>query len=296
MDKHYSKDQSSSMPKVAILILNWNGKDRTLNAINSVNELTYANKCVLVVDNGSSDGSEAAVKQQFPELSLLQTGKNLGFGGGCNRGIEYLIKYHQPDYILLVNNDLLMSADSLSQMVTEAISQNLAIVGAAIYEQTDQNPQLMAMGGGNINYFLGISKHVAESPSYITGACMLLKTSMLKHVGLFDEDIFFMYWEDADLCKRALKLGYQLGVAKSSKVYHEESASLGKQNPILIDYFNTSATIFFIKHARFWFFPVFIGVIGRSIKQLARLNIVGAWVAFFSVVKGIKVYYARNKK
>ena len=108
-----------SLPKVAVIILNWNGKEDTLECLASVKKLDYSNYEIVLVDNGSVDDSVDAISKQYPDMTLLQTGENLGYAGGNNVGIRWALE-QGADYILLLNNDTIVAADLLSAFINAA--------------------------------------------------------------------------------------------------------------------------------------------------------------------------------
>lgn len=235
---------------VYVVVLNWNGWQDTIACLVSLQQLNYADFNLLVVDNGSTDSSVAQIKRALPEVELLQTGVNLGFGGGCNAGIK-LAMSRGADYVWLLNSDATVDPGALSAMVRVA-EQNLAVgaVGSVLYE-ADQPDQRQLWGGGTVNLWLGRSKHrLLPGPlDYISGASALLRCSALDEIGSFDQSIFFMYWEDTDLSFRLRHAGWLLAVAEDSRVWHKQSASLGKRSPVLDEYFVQSAVRFFGRYA-----------------------------------------------
>ncbi len=238
------------MKRVAIVVLNWNGWQDTLACVASLQRLTYGNFEILVVDNGSTDGSVAQIQDAFPTVALLQTGANLGFGGGCNVGIRHALA-QGADYVWLINSDATVDPAALTALVQVADSNPaLGSVGSVLYE-VDQPGQVQLWGGGRVNLWLGRSEHcVAPGPiSFISGASLLLRRVALEQVGLFDEALFFMYWEDTDLGFRLAHAGWQLAVAEESKVWHKQSASLGLGNPLLDEYATRSCVRFLRRHA-----------------------------------------------
>lgn len=238
------------MKPVAIIVLNWNGWEDTVACLHSLMLQGYPGARLMVVDNGSTDGSEERIRQAFPMLEVLQTHHNLGFGGGCNVGIRHALKTG-VEYIWLINSDARAAPDALAALVEHAEANPRAgLVGSVIYEMgSDQRVQLW--GGGIVNLLTGSSRH-RRSPGdidFVSGASMLLRRDFLEQVGPFDEAAFFMYWEDTDLGFRARKAGWQLAVATRSQVWHKQSASLGRQSPKLDEYFTRSGSRFFNRHA-----------------------------------------------
>lgn len=238
------------MKRVAIVVLNWNGWQDTIACVASLKALTYGNFEVLVVDNGSTDDSVAEIRSAFPDVTLLLSGANLGFGGGCNVGICHALA-RGADYVWLINSDATVDPQALTSLVHVADSNPaLGSVGSVLYE-ADQPGQVQLWGGGRVNLWLGRSNHcVVPGPiSFISGASLLLRRAALEQVGLFDEALFFMYWEDTDLGFRLANAGWRLAVAENSRVWHKQSASLGLGNPLLDEYATRSCVRFLRRHA-----------------------------------------------
>src|SRR5438477_5017358 len=110
---------TSTEPKVALVILNWNGRDDVLNCVSTLPRLRYRNYEATVVDNASSDGSVEALHTRFPQQRILRMEKNLGFCGGNNRGIADAVA-RGAEYVLLLNNDTEMHPDLIGALVQVA--------------------------------------------------------------------------------------------------------------------------------------------------------------------------------
>jgi len=238
------------MERVCIVVLNWNGWRDALACVASLQRLEYTDCSVLVVDNGSTDGSVGELRRALPELAILETGSNLGFGGGCNAGLR-LAMAGGADYVWLVNSDAMVDPGALSALVQMADENaNVGAVGSVVMEADDPS-RLQLWGGGRINLWLGRSTHcLAVGPiDFVSGASMLLRCRALEQVGLFDDKSFFMYWEDTDLGFRLRKAGWHLSVAEGSRIYHKQSASLGAGSPLLDEYATRSCVRFLRRHA-----------------------------------------------
>src|SRR5712691_12351014 len=103
---------TDNAPRAVVIVLNWNGRADTLGCLESLAVVDYPNWEVLVVDNGSEDGSVGAIHRDYPGITVLETGKNLGFAGGNNRGIEAALT-RGAEFILLLNNDTTVAPDVL---------------------------------------------------------------------------------------------------------------------------------------------------------------------------------------
>ena len=236
--------------RVVVVVLNWNGWQDTVACLKSLQHQTYANFEVLVVDNDSSDASVAMIQKAMPGVEVLQSGANLGFGGGCNVGMRRALAQN-ADYVWLINSDATADPLALAALVRVADGNPaLASVGSVLYE-ADAPDQIQLWGGGQVQLWTGQCKNqrTAARLDFISGASVLLRCAALKKVGLFDESTYFMYWEDTDLSFRLRKAGWQLGVAPDSHVWHKLSGSVGKNSPLLDRYFTRSAVRFLKRYA-----------------------------------------------
>jgi len=273
------------MKRVTVVVLNWNRWPDTVACLASLQHQDYPNFNVLVVDNDSSDDSVKQIKAAMPGVELLQSGANLGFGGGCNVGIKRALA-QGSDYVWLINSDSTADAHALSALVDVA-EQNHALgaVGSVLFE-VDAPQQMQLWGGGNVRLCCGQSRH-RTSPGpldFISGASMLLRRTALEAVGLFDQTAFFMYWEDTDLGFRLRKGGWKLAVAENSRVWHKQSASLGRGNPLLNEYFTRSGVRFLRRYA-----PVpFISISLMLGMMLTKRLLTGDWRRAQAVVKGFQ--------
>ena len=266
--------------KVNIVILNWNGWKDTISCINSLQN-TEARKLanIIVIDNGSSDDSIYRIKKSYPDIELIENGSNLGFGGGCNVGLLKSIN-DEVDFVWLLNNDTKAKPGSLEALLNIARSDiRTGVIGSIIYSM-DEPDRIKTWGGGSFNFWSGGSKYIhrqKDTPKlkYITGASMLIRIQALREVGLFDESSYFMYWEDADLCRRFSSHAWRLAVAEDSAILHKESASFSENHHLLVRYFNQSAVAFFCKFYRFCIIPVFIGLSRRLIMRIIYMDLKG---------------------
>jgi len=247
------------MSKVAIIILNWNGKKDTLECLDSLKKINYPNYKIIVVDNGSKEDSVKEIKRNFPKIEIIRNKKNLGFAEGSNVGIRYALK-NKADYVLLLNNDTIVDRKFLSEMMKVAESdEKIGLVGSKIYY--DKLPDTIWFAGGVIELKKGIFAHIGQGEKdsekysklkesdYITGCSMLIKKEALKDIGFLDRD-YFAYVEDADFCIRAKNAGYKLMFSPKSKIWHKVSFSSGGEDSLLKLYYkNRNKILFTRKHA-----------------------------------------------
>jgi GT2 family glycosyltransferase len=239
--KHY-------FPKVSVIILNWNGKEDTLECLLSTKQLDYSNYEIILVDNGSTDGSVDAISKQYPDITLLQTDENLGYAGGNNVGIRWALE-HETDYVLILNNDTTVSTGLLSAFINAANQlPSGSILGAKIYFY--DNPDTLWFAGSRwrneTNSFEIIGYGQRDSiefnhkieVDYITGCALFADAAAFKDIGLFGED-FFLTYEETDWCYRAKARGYKCVVIPEAKLWHKVAASFGGRSSPLYTYFMT---------------------------------------------------------
>lgn len=232
--------------KVAIVILNWNGKEDTVECLESLRGISYADTATIVVDNGSTDGSAAYIKERYPHVALVETGRNLGYAGGNNAGISYAMASFRPGYILLLNNDTVVDRDFLSELVRVAGSDDdTGIVGPKVCFYSD--PNKINAAGARMVWHLGIAKNIGTGQydddrfnterevDCIYGCGFLIKSKVIEEVGQLDER-FFILLEETDWCIRVGKAGYKIIYAPASVIYHKEGVSGRKQSHVSVYY------------------------------------------------------------
>jgi GT2 family glycosyltransferase len=272
-------------PLVYIIVLNWNRPALTIDCLESLRKLDYPNHRILVVDNGSSDDSVAQIIGVFPNVQILQTGTNLGFGAGNNRGIRFALE-RGAEYVWLLNNDTHVFPEALTHLIAKA-QQDPAYgaVGSVLLHSLDPE-RVQAWGGGTINFFLGRSRHFQHpsplgSTAFLTAASLLVRADAMRAVNFFD-DKFFLYWEDADLCYRIRKAGYRLAVAADAKLIHLESATVTMNSSLQLYHSARSSVRFFFRHSNVPLLPVVISLSLRVGKRLAR----GRWSEAAALFRG----------
>ncbi len=221
-------------PSVVTIVLNWNGKKVLGDCLSSLLASDYPKLQVMVVDNGSADGSVEYLKDAFPMVRLLCNPANLGFAAGNNLGIRQVLK-EETDYILLLNNDTMVDRECISHLVQ--VAENDPRYGALspkIYYLDP--PNRLWYAGGAFSLWRGISEHwgrkavdkgqydTLREVTFVTGCALLIRGSVLQEVGLLDERLF-NYAEDADLSVRILKAGHRLAYVPQARLWHREGFS-----------------------------------------------------------------------
>lgn len=240
------------IPKVYIVIINWNGIADTLECLESLASLEYSNFEIVIVDNGSSDNSVNIIKEQHSNVAIIESKTNLGFTGGNNLGISFALE-NCADYVWLLNNDTVVDSEALSHLVTAAsISCNNGIIGSVIYDYVDRNR--IQFAGATINWTKAKSPHIYTLPhnnlfevERVNGCSMLVGNNVLKEIGLFDDN-YFLYAEEVDFCVRARNAEFKCLMEPKSKIYHKVSSTVNKAagKGIILKYYNTRNFLYLI--------------------------------------------------
>ena len=244
--------QNDPTPRVICVTVNWNGWRDTLVCLESLHSQDYPNLQVVVVDNGSTDGSTQRIRDAHPWVTLHETGQNLGFARGCNAGTR-LAYSRGADLVWLLNNDTSAPPDTVSMLVRTALAHpGAGAIGSVLYYMHAPR-QVQAWGGGAVHLTTAYTSHFtapasfAPANTFLTGASLLLPRRTLEQVGLFFEG-FFMYCDDSDLCFRLHRAGLPLIVCPDTAILHKEGGSSPKRSP-LIDQFATTSTLRLLQRA-----------------------------------------------
>ncbi|NQU66793.1 MAG: glycosyltransferase family 2 protein [Candidatus Marinimicrobia bacterium] len=225
-------------PHISVIVLNWNGKVLTAECLKTLQKVTYPNFSLFVVDNGSTDGSVEYMKNEFPNISLVELSQNFGYAAGNNRGFDAISSNNDSShFVLFLNNDTLVESDFLDELangITRFGSDHI-YSPKTLYAD---HPKHIWYAGGTINLSLAIVEHVGirepDGPGhakdiqtdFVSGCSLLISTEKFKKLNGFDES-FGMYSEDVDLCLRAAKMGSSCYMIANSKIFHKVSASMG---------------------------------------------------------------------
>ncbi len=226
------------MSDVTIIVLNWNRRDDTLDCLDSLRRADLGGASILVVDNGSRDGSAAAVRTSHPEVDVLELPRNEGYAGGNNAGIRRALDAG-AGAVLLLNNDTRVAPDFLSWLVNLLnMAPRAAAVSSAILRM--DSPEVLYeaflelyFGHGlvrrrGMNALPGEGYDEVRTIDAGAGCSLLMRGDALRRVGLLD-DAFFAYHEEIDWCFRAHRQGYLVYYEPRSRVYHHGSRSTGQR-------------------------------------------------------------------
>lgn len=219
--------------RVYVIILNWNGFEMTKECVKSFNFVSTPHQ-IVIVDNGSTDGSAHKLKAEFSEHTLIENEHNLGYAGGNNVGLEYALEEKAP-FILVLNNDTVVAPDMLDRLIeAEEKAQGKTVLGCRVvdYYQRHQLDHLGGVWNEQSHNFDLVGKQAPANTietimaplDYITGCALFARGSTFEQVGLFD-DRYFLFWEEVDWCYRAKQLGFNLSICHEATLYHKGSAS-----------------------------------------------------------------------
>lgn len=226
------------MPKVSIIIVNWNTKDFLKDCLSSIQKgtggLSYE---VIVVDNSSSDDSIKFIEDNFPNIKLIMNSINTGFAGACNQGASSAM----GEYLFFLNPDTILEEDSIKKLVEfteKPISARLGAVGPQLLNRdgTIQNSvrrfpnlkdflvrdtilkKLLPLKGKD-RLIYNLSSQTPSIVDQISGAAILIRKSIWKNIGGMDSR-FFMFYEEVDMCRRLMDLGYKVYYLPTATIVH----------------------------------------------------------------------------
>ena len=220
-------------PRPFAVTVNWNRADDTVECVRSLLQGNRGME-VIVVDNGSTDGSAETLRNAFPGLEVLVNEENLGYVKGVNAGIRRALEIGAT-HVLLMNNDAVASP-GMAEVLMKAFDDlpRAGVVGPKIFYYGTER---MWFNGGHFNHTLGLSTHPlmdlmddggdqSRQVDFITGCAMMVRSEVFLDIGLFDED-FEIYAEDLDLCLRARERGYEIWLVPQAMAEHKVSLSTG---------------------------------------------------------------------
>jgi GT2 family glycosyltransferase len=232
---------------VSVIILQYNKSEYTIECLKSIKKWFNSYNCtydVIVVDNGSDEEHKLPLRKfQAEELPIevLWNDTNLGFGMACNQGVHYVMsRSTPPDYVLLLNNDAMTLSGCIYSLIQCAESDDkIAVVGAQVLKPNttfihhtgvcsqSRGEEHDSKYNGIVDRYIrnhsqNVPRYMYEDRLWVNGCCMLIKTDVIKKHGLFDEEFFPVYFEEADFCIRLQKLGYRVVYNPMAKVYHHQ--------------------------------------------------------------------------
>ena len=300
---------NAAQPSVAIILVNWNGWQDTIECLASLQKLNYPDFKIFVVDNGSTDGSAARLRERrLGRVEVMETGQNLGFAGGNNVGLRKALEGNYQ-YFWLLNNDTTVDPEALRYLVKRLQEKPGAGICGSTILYYGQPSKIWALGGQYNRWYaegrhIGINKtfdpqrlaayqKLERKMDYVVGASMLVTRQFLQDIGLMCEDYFF-YFEEMDWSRRS-RGRYSLAYAPQSLVYHKVGTSVNKSEEkprpfnLTADRYATKNRLTFTLRFFPYALPVlYLSILGYIIDR-ARL---GAWenVGAISQITGAHFY------
>lgn len=257
---------NSRQPLISIITLNWNQADVTCEFLESTRNFSYKNYEILVCDmNSDLDPTDKINKGNYPNTKVLRSDKNLGFAAGNNWGMRQA----KGDFFFIVNNDTEITPHLLEDLL--APFDNDQAIGVTCPKiRYFSNKNIIQYAGFNpINVFTGrtttigdkeVDKGQYDQSGFTNGAhgcAMMVKRDVTCKTGMFPEK-FFLYYEEWDWSSRIIKAGYKIYYTAQALIYHKESMTVGKNNPMKVYYLTRNRILYMRRNTSAWQFMVFI--------------------------------------
>ncbi len=280
-------------PFVSVIILNNNGLRYLNDCLSSLNRIDYSEGRfeIIMVDNGSRDGSVAFVSEKFPSVRIIRLTENAGYSRGNNIGIEHA----RYEYIVFLNNDTIVDTNWLKELVSPLLRGEAQIANSKVVYF--HNRDILNIGRGHINRWgSGFCRGAGEEHRlynenifvhHATGCSMIVKKDDFEKIGKFDED-FFAYHEDIDFGWRAWILGYKIRYAPTSLVYHKSGGTAGAFSPYKMHLLTRNTLFYIIKNCE-----------SRYLFSMALLNLLfnlALALVFLSPLKPRSLAYKKSIK
>lgn len=227
---------------IGVLIVTWNRIADLRECLRSVMQSDYRGISVYVVDNASSDGTSVMVAQEFPTARLVCAKENLGFAAGNNLGLSLMLR-DGVDAVLMLNDDTVVAEDAISALVAGGFHDpSVGVLASKVLFHSD--PETIWSAGGAVDLRTGVAVQrlhgeqddaQTDEPvevQYAVGCAMLVKADVIRKVGLFDTD-YYMYYEEADWCRRIREAGYKVIYVPRSRVRHKVGVSRNTSNHVI---------------------------------------------------------------
>jgi len=288
----------SSIPKISIVILNWNGRKYLEQFLPSVLSSDYSNFEVVVADNGSTDDSVSFLEARYSQIRIICLKENFGFAKGYNEALKQI----ESDYYFILNSDVELLKGSLKPLV-DLLESDKKIAACQPKLLTYHNKKLFEYAGGAggwlDKYGYPFAKgrifdvfeedhgqyDTSEPIFWASGAALFIRSSVFHEVNGFDE-YFFAHQEEIDLCWRIQLAGYKIYSCPSSIVYHVGGGTLPKGNTLKVYLNFRNNMIMLSKNLPFWkaFFIIWFRIALNKISALKGL-FSGDFGYFRSIIK-----------
>lgn len=238
-------------PLVISVILNTNRKIDTLECLESLYRISYPNQKAIVLDNHSTDGSIAAIRESYPTVQVIELNENLGYAGNNNVGIQSAMD-QGADWVFVLNEDVILDSDSISKLIEEGEQDSqVGILGPLVYHYDE--PGVIQSAGGMLGKYWN-SIHLGQneldhgqfqSPrpvEWISGCAIMVRRELIEQVGTLDPN-YFIYWEETEWCIRSSRAGWKIIHVPSAKIWHKGVQRDYKPKPS-VTYYTTRNHLF----------------------------------------------------
>jgi GT2 family glycosyltransferase len=241
------------VPYVATVVLSWNGRSDTLACLRSLAKLDWPRHTAIVVDNGSTDGTAPAVREEFPGVDVIETGRNLGFAEGNNVGLREALAIG-ADYVLLLNNDTVVDRGVLKELVAEAEQRPDAGAFCPLIYYLDPPDRIWYAGArfdarrGHNGTHTGYGERDEDQYMAVretgrgTGAAMLVRRAAIEQVGFLDGELFLQV-EDVEWSLRMRSAGWRIFFVPAARVWHKVSRTVGGEHAPATAYYEVRNTL-----------------------------------------------------
>jgi len=282
--------------RTLIIIINWRQPDLTAACVAQTRRLLAPGVEILLIDNGSGDGSAAQLAATFPEIPLLALPENGGFAAGANAGLRRAVD-EGFDYALLLNNDAFPAPDMLERLLAETADDIALLSPKILYD--DARDRVWFAGGRQHPYLLEMRDSGLEQPDgpawsqtrdvdYLLGTGLLVNLAAARKVGWLDER-YFMYYEDLDWSIRLRQAGYRLRLVADAHLYHRVSSSSGgSDSPLQRYHLARSSILFFRRHASSGLPPAIVLYrAGSAVKKIGQFILSGNVATARAYLRGL---------
>ena len=274
-------------PSVLAIVLNYNGRELALQSVESLLGSDYPALEIVVVDNGSSDGSDAAVAERFPGVHRIRTETNLGISGGINLGVRFGLR-EGFDFVMSCNNDIEVAPDMVTRLVEAASAHPEAgAFGPKCYYYFGDRNRIWS-AGGELRWREAVTREAGmgesdrgqfdrdRETSYVNGACILMRREALLATGLWDP-VYHVSVEDADWCERMRRAGWRCRYVHAARLWHMVSPTTGGYKAAQTFRTGRSTAIFVRKYAGAWGWARFLFFVAAAfpaalVRELFRGN------------------------
>ncbi len=256
-------NDSERKAKISMVIINWNGKQVLRDCLESVLKLRHPMHEIIVVDNGSTDGSVEMMEIEYRgKVKVIRNAKNLGAPVARNQGMQEAVKT-EIDFIYCLDNDLTIDPDAIGALLSVlARDPKIAMAGSLIFLQNE--PDVIFSAGHNLDWTQNLVHTLGSGQKqrgqfrdiwdvgYVGSGAVLIRTDFIRKHGVFDESYIGYGYEDTEYGYRANRLGYRVVCCADSKVWHRPHSNIGRYS-FRKKYLETRNAIRFIKkYGTFW--------------------------------------------